>query len=112
MNETKPKRRFPEGFEVDSTTLVAGRYGTLEMVNIFGPEQTFQESLHVQGQAAMILSELHPDIVPEEDAKELERKASLKYISTDRIRESSSDSSPISKLNFGSSETMLLEGRM
>jgi len=87
MNETKPKRRFPEGFEVDPTTLAAGRYGTLEMVNIFGPEQTFQESLHVQGQAAMILSELHPNIIPEEDAKELEKKASLKYVSTNRIRE-------------------------
>ncbi len=86
MIKTEPKARFPKNFEPDVSSLAAGRYGTLEMINIFGPEQTFEKSLNVQGQAAETLSRLYPGIVPPKCAKELKEKASLKHIDANRIR--------------------------
>jgi adenylosuccinate lyase len=87
MGDTKPKLRFPEGYEVDTTKLTAGRYGTLEMVDIWGAEKTFEYCLKVQGQAALTLSRLHPDILPPHLAEEINEKASLKYIAPKRIIE-------------------------
>ncbi len=85
--KTKPKKRFPEGFKPDPNTLAAGRYGTLEMIKVWGAEQTFEYSLNVQGQSAKTLSRLHPDIIPEKESNEIYEKASLKYIDANRIRE-------------------------
>ena len=87
MEKTKPRPRFPKEFKPDPTTLTAGRYGTLEMVEIWGPEQTFDYSLRVQGQSAKTLSRLYPTIVPENHANEIYEKASLKHINPDRIRQ-------------------------
>src|SRR3989344_2796398 len=87
MTETIPKQRFPEGYKIDSTSLAAGRYGTKEMVEIWGAEKTFEYSLGVQGQAALTLSRLHPDIVSKDSATEIATKASLQYVSPQRIRE-------------------------
>jgi adenylosuccinate lyase len=87
MEKTLPKRRFPEGYEPDINTLAGGRYGTLEMGEIWGPEQTFAYSLRVQAQSAKTLSRLHPDIVPKREADEIYRKASLKHVRAERIRE-------------------------
>ena len=87
QEKTQPKPLFSENYKADSADLAAGRYGTEEMIKILGAEQTFQKSLEVQGQAAIILSELHPDIVPIECADELAKKATLEFIDADRIRE-------------------------
>ena len=87
MDETLPKPRFPKDYEIDSRKLVAGRYGTLEMCNIWGAEETFKASLRVQGEAALILSSLHPDVIPTEMAQEIADKANLQSIDPKRIRE-------------------------
>ena len=49
MQQTKPLPRFPDGVTPDPATLAAGRYGTQDMVEIWGPEKTFEYSLTVQG---------------------------------------------------------------
>lgn len=85
--KTKPKMRFPGGFKPDSATLAAGRYGTYEMIQIWGPEKTFDYSLKVQGQASKTLSRLHSDIVPSNLAEEIYEKANILHVDPDRIRE-------------------------
>ena len=87
FKKTEPKLRFPKNYKVDSTKLAAGRYGTLDTVEIWGDENTYEYSLRVQGQAALTLSRLYPDIIPRSLADEINEKASLKYINPDRIRE-------------------------
>lgn len=87
QENTKPKLRFPQDQDIDAATLAAGRYGTLEMVEVWGPKKTFQYSLRVQGQAALTLSELYPDVVPPDLAKEISEKATLEHIDPNRIRE-------------------------
>jgi len=87
MDDTLPKLRFPRDYKIDSSKLAAGRYGTLDMCGIWGDEETFEKSLFVQGQAALTLSSLHPDIVPPELAREMAEKANLEYIDPKRIRE-------------------------
>jgi adenylosuccinate lyase len=84
---TEPKRRFPEGYKADPATLAAGRYGTWDMVHIWGPEKTFEYSLRAQGQAALTMSRLYPEVVPYFSAAEIVQKANLKYIDPNRIRE-------------------------
>ncbi|MBN1503067.1 hypothetical protein JW930_05975 [Candidatus Woesearchaeota archaeon] len=87
MVQTKPKPIFPKEYVIDPNTLAAQRYGTLEMVEIWGAEATMDYSLQVQGQAAVTLSELYPDLVPPDHASEIAGKASIRYVSPDRIRE-------------------------
>ncbi len=84
---TKPKRRFPEGHKTNPADLTAGRYGTLEMVEILGPERTMDYQLRVQGWAAVTLSELNSAVVPDIEAREIFQKASILQISPARIRE-------------------------
>ncbi|MBU2634053.1 MAG: hypothetical protein KJ674_02305 [Nanoarchaeota archaeon] len=88
INEkTKPRPRFPKDYKVDSSTLAAERYGTSDMGVIWGSENTFEYSLKVQGQAALTLSRLHPEIVPPNLAQEIAEKANLKNIDPNRIIE-------------------------
>ena len=82
---TKPKKRFNK--KLDSKDLVAGRYGTEEMVKIWGDERTFEYCLKVQGQAAKTLAELYPEIVSPKSAEEIISKANLNSIDPERIRE-------------------------
>lgn len=84
---TKPRERFPRGVKPDPSELAAGRYGTQEMCEVWGAEETFEFSLKVQGQSSLTLSKLYPDVVPSDNAQEISEKASLKYIAADRIRE-------------------------
>ena len=85
--KTLPRSLFPEGYKKDSSALAAGRYGTLEMVNIWGPQQTFEYSLRSLARSSVILSRLHPDFLPPHIADEISTKASLQYINPDRIRQ-------------------------
>lgn len=87
MGKTLPKKRFPKDCKPDPKDLAAGRYGTLEMVEIWGPENTFEYSLKVQACAILTLSNLYPHLVSAEDALEIKKKANLEYINPDRIRE-------------------------
>ena len=91
MEKTKPLPRFPKDYKIDSITLAAGRYGTLEMVKIWGEEKTFDYSLKVQGQSALTLSSLYPKIISTEHAEEIAKKASLKYINPNTIRKIEAD---------------------
>lgn len=87
QEKTKPKPRFPRNHKIDPVTLAAGRYGTYEMVELWGPETTFHFSLRVQGQAALTLSKLYPDVVPPDLAQEIAEKATLHHVNPQRIRE-------------------------
>jgi adenylosuccinate lyase len=87
MQKTQPKLRFPKGETPNPTELAAGRYGTKEMCDIWGAEKTFGYSLKVQGLSARVLSELHPDVVPREQAEEIYEAANLNTVDADRIRE-------------------------
>lgn len=84
---TQPRARFPKDYKVELSTLAAGRYGTKEMVEIWGADRTFDCSLRVQGQASKTLSRLYPDVVPKEQADEIFEKASLKFVDPDKIRQ-------------------------
>ena len=85
--KTLPRPLKPEDYEFDTKDLAAGRYGTYEMIQVWGPEKTFEYALLVQGQASVTLSKLHPDIVSPEHALEISSKANLQHISPDRIRQ-------------------------
>jgi len=85
--KTQPKPLKPEGIKLESKDLAAGRYGTYEMVQIWGPEKTFEYSLKAQAQSALTLSKLYPHIVPPAHAEEIASKANLEHIDPDRIRE-------------------------
>jgi len=87
MEKTLPKSRFPKDYKPNPANLAAGRYGTKEMIVLWGDEKTFEYGLKVQGQAALTLSSLYPDIIPKKYAEEIYEKASLKYIDPNRIRE-------------------------
>ncbi|MDP3882149.1 MAG: lyase family protein [Nanoarchaeota archaeon] len=86
-NRTLPKKSFPEGIVAKPETLTAGRYGTHDMVQIWGPEKTFEYSLYVQAQAVKVLSELYPHLVSVAEANEIFEKANLNKVSPTRIRE-------------------------
>jgi len=85
--KTKPRVRFPEDVRVDPRSLAAGRYGTQEMVDIWGFEKTFEFSLRVQAEAALTLADMHPDIVSKDEAEEIAEKADLQHIDPNRIRQ-------------------------
>ena len=86
MATTQPK---PTGIDenTDPSLLCHGRYGTDDMIGVWGPENTFQYSLDAQSKSIETLSDMHPDIVPPEHAKELIDNANLKSTSPQRIRE-------------------------
>jgi len=83
---TEPKKSFPKDYDPDPATLAAGRYGTPEMVEIWGADKTFDYCLKVQGQSAITLSRLRPDIIPSSIADVMMSKASIKFVSPARIR--------------------------
>ena len=91
MLQTKPKRRFPEGVKPRPQDLAGGRYGTEDTVRVFGEERTFERQLGVQGTSALVLSDLHPDLVPPDEAEIIYERASLKTINPNRIREVEAD---------------------
>jgi len=41
MEKTLPKPRFPKDYKSNPANLAAGRYGTKEMIEIWGSEKTF-----------------------------------------------------------------------
>jgi len=84
---TKPRLSFPKDVDPDPATLAAGRYGTPEMVKIWGSDKTFDYSLQVQGQAMVTLSKIRPDIISPETAGIMYDLASIKHVSPARIRE-------------------------
>ena len=84
---TKPLSLRPEGVKLNPRDLVAGRYGTYDMIQIFGPDKTIEYQLNAQAVAVATLSRLHPDIVSSEIATEIAQKANIKYVSPERVRE-------------------------
>ncbi len=89
MGKLEPTKYKERNISADTSTslLAHGRYGTREMIEIFGPEKTFQYCLRVQAEAVKVLSDLHPEIVPHEYAEEIASKANLDVIDPRRIRE-------------------------
>ncbi len=86
MEKTEPKPRGVDS-KRDAPFLHLGRYGTDDMIRLWGPEQTFQYSLDAQSAAARTMSDLYPEVVPAEHAQELANAASLDVIDSGRIRE-------------------------
>ena len=86
MDKTSPK---PRGIDKSTSPslLLEGRYGTDDMIHIWGPQKTFEYSLTAQARAIETLSDLHPDIVPPDERDELVRAANLDTIDPQRIRE-------------------------
>lgn len=85
--ETKPKSRGVDA-STDPALLAHGRYGTDDMVNIWGAEKTYQYILDSQANAVRTMSELYPSVIPQEDANEISDKAYIgKIINPKRIRE-------------------------
>ena len=85
LGKTEPKKGGIKN--IDPAQLVAGRYGTKEMCEILGAEKTFEYSLRAQAAACEALSGFSLDIIPFDQAKEIQEKANLKSINPDRIRE-------------------------
>ena len=112
MEKTLPKPRFPIGFKPDVSILAAGRYGTFEMADIWGPEKTFDYSLRVQGESAIILSRLYPDIIPNMEAEEIYETASITNIKPNRIRDLEEKTGhDIIAINLALEEVLSLESR-
>ncbi len=88
--QTLPK---PTGIgpETNPCTLVAGRYGTADMIPVFGSNATFEYILKSQAIAIRVLSENYPDIVPPQHAEILVETADLDHINPQRIRELEAD---------------------
>jgi adenylosuccinate lyase len=61
------------------------RYGRKEIKGIFSEENRLQTQLRVEAALAMAHAEL--GAVPKTAAKEIDRKADLKYVSNDRVKE-------------------------
>lgn len=78
--ETKPRPYKEEGHKIDEKYLVAGRYGTREMCEALGPDQTIESILTVQGNVAQVVSEFYPGKLPPELAEEIQEKADLKHV--------------------------------
>jgi adenylosuccinate lyase len=87
MSETRPRHLKPLDVRLDTASLAAGRYGTYEMIQVWGPEKTFEYSLYVQGQSALTLSEIAPEEVHPDQANHIVDRANLKTVSPERIRE-------------------------
>jgi adenylosuccinate lyase len=87
MSETLPKPRKPKEYTFNPADLAAGRYGTYEMVQLWGPERTFEYSLRTQAEALLLLSKHYPDIVSIAEAEEVSAKANIQTVNPDRIRE-------------------------
>ncbi|MBI4019934.1 MAG: hypothetical protein HY367_01265 [Candidatus Aenigmarchaeota archaeon] len=85
QGKTLPK---PTGIgpETPTESLVAGRYGTGDMIEVWGPEKTYSYNLYAKGVAADVMGRLYPDVMPPEAAREIAEKASLKHIDPQRIR--------------------------
>jgi len=84
--ETNPKSINVDSAK-DAQHLHLGRYGTDDMISIWGPEKTFQFSLDAQSSAVVTLGDLYQDIVPPEQAREIIDAATLDIIDANRIRE-------------------------
>ncbi|MDI6806277.1 MAG: lyase family protein [Candidatus Aenigmarchaeota archaeon] len=87
MKKTLPKPLGISIAKTDPALLAHGRYGTDDMIKIWGPERTYQFSLDAQASAVATMSELYPEIVPPAHAKEITEKANLNVIEAARIRE-------------------------
>ncbi|MCX6707093.1 MAG: lyase family protein [Candidatus Woesearchaeota archaeon] len=81
---TQPKRSNKK--VVDPKYLVAGRYGTEDMCNCLGPDQTIESILRVQGLVPETISEKYPGKVPPEAAAEIKKKATLEYANPEDVR--------------------------
>ncbi|MBI2583472.1 MAG: hypothetical protein HYW25_02295 [Candidatus Aenigmarchaeota archaeon] len=83
---TKPKPRGISA-ETNPALLVEGRYGTDDMISIFGQEKMFEYILEVQAKSSLVLSDLYPDVVPPEDAQVIAENANLRMVESQLIRE-------------------------
>lgn len=84
--KTLPIPRYPSWIIAKPAELSAWRYWTEDMARIWWPEETFNLSLKVQWISAQVLSGLHPDIVPTNEAEEIFNIATGWTIDPDRIR--------------------------
>ena len=65
--------------------LDSGRYGTVEMRNVFEEEKRLQRMLDVEG--ALVWAQAELGIIPKESAKEIINRASTKYVTVENVKE-------------------------
>jgi len=71
----------------ESVSPVGIRYGTKEMVDVFRESSRLQAMLDVEATVSGVISALYPDKVPKRAADEIRKKASVKYVKMQRVRE-------------------------
>jgi adenylosuccinate lyase len=113
IKEFKPTMYKERGVspKTDPALLAHGRYGTKEMIEIFGPEPTFQYLLDSQAAAVKTMSKLYPEIVSPRHAEEIASKAKLGIIDPQRIREIETEKRhDIIAINTALEEKVVIEG--
>ena len=70
-----------------SVSPVGIRYGRPEMVRIFGESNTLRYILETEANMSSAISDLHPDIVPPEAAKDIIDYANLEHVDLERVKE-------------------------
>ncbi len=86
MGKTEPKPRNIDPVK-DKPFLFEGRYGTDDMIEIWGPDKTIEYGLRAQAEAVKIMSDLYPILIPPEHAQEIYNAANLNVIDPDIVRE-------------------------
>lgn len=81
--KTKPLDRNVK--DVDPNQLCHGRYGTGEIVSVFGPKQLVRDILHVQAESSQTLSRINSDLVPQQYADEISN--AVDNVDYDRVKE-------------------------
>ena len=83
--------RRPEKYDVYATdetvSPIGRRYGTKEMVRVFSARAYLNRLLDVEAKVSEVISRHYPALVPPEAASEIRKKASLKYVTQDRVTE-------------------------
>ena len=75
----------PRGVKLPILPIDTGRYGSPEIRSVFEEDTRFQKMLDVE--AALVWARAQVGDIPREAAEEIERHATTKYVSIERVRE-------------------------
>lgn len=70
-----------------SVSPVGIRYGTQEMVRLFGEPSRLETMLNIESVVSGVISRHYPTKVPQRAVNEIKKKASLQYVKIRRVRE-------------------------
>jgi adenylosuccinate lyase len=85
------RKRRPEKYDVyaadEPVSPIGRRYGTREMVSVFSASAYLNRLLDVEAKVTEVISRHYPTLVPPEAASEIRKKASLDYVTQERVTE-------------------------